>query len=177
MCRSIFAIMAVTLRMSSAVRLYIVHSAKEKRRSSQDMHLFTVFTVRMLHERNKQPCDALFKSVIWQCLKPTSIFCRLAQTIQLSVRTGVFPLEMGKMFFFFPFPHFYCVITRHGASWMAWAGCDDIEDLWWPGCIDAEICLFIIYPLWKGVIHWDLVLMHIVLHSWKHKSTITITTS
>lgn len=64
MCRSIFATMAVTLRMSSAVRLYIVHSAKEKRGSSQDINLFTVFTVRILHERNKQPCDALFKSVI-----------------------------------------------------------------------------------------------------------------
>lgn len=64
MCRSIFAIMAVTLRMSSAVRLYIVHSAKEKRGSSQYIHLFAVFTVRILHKRNKQPSDALFKSVI-----------------------------------------------------------------------------------------------------------------
>lgn len=31
MWRNIFAIMAVTLRMSSAVRLYIVHSVKDKR--------------------------------------------------------------------------------------------------------------------------------------------------
>lgn len=63
MCRSIFAIMAVTLRMSNAVRLYIVHSAKERRGSSQCIHLFD-FTVRILHERSKQPCDALFKSII-----------------------------------------------------------------------------------------------------------------
>lgn len=83
--------MAVALRMSSAVRLYIVHSAKEKRGSSQYIHLFTVFTVRILHERNKQPCDALFKSGIWQCLKPASIVCRLVQTIQLLVRTAFFP--------------------------------------------------------------------------------------
>lgn len=77
---------------------------------------------------------------------------------------------------FFPFPHFCCIITRHGAGWVAWAGCDDIEDLWWPGCIHTEICLFIC-PLWKAVIHWDLVLLHIVLHSWKHESMITITIS
>lgn len=30
---------------------------------------------------------------------------------------------------FFPIFTFYCVITRHGAGWMAWAGCDDIEYL------------------------------------------------
>lgn len=30
MWKNIFAVMAVTLRMSSAVRLYIVHSVKEK---------------------------------------------------------------------------------------------------------------------------------------------------
>lgn len=30
---------------------------------------------------------------------------------------------------FFLFPHFIVIITRHGASWMAWAGCDDIEYL------------------------------------------------
>jgi len=33
--RNIFAIMAVTLRMSSAVRLYIVHSVEEKRREEK----------------------------------------------------------------------------------------------------------------------------------------------
>lgn len=96
MCRSIFAIMAVTLRMSSAVRLYIVHSAKEKRGSSQYIHLFTVFTVRMFHQRNKQSSHALFKSVIWRCLKTTSILFRLAQTVQLSVRTGFFPCRTPR---------------------------------------------------------------------------------